>query len=63
MSPVDVFCPLVMLGVVCQVYGAFVVHADRRRLRLLEAEFCKEGSQVDRLLGGLRGGDDLGFAG
>eukprot|EP00965_Chrysotila_dentata_P174487 5759590-Pleurochrysis_carterae.AAC.1 len=62
MSPVDVFCPLMMFRVVREVDCAFVIHADRSWLRLLEAKFREESAQVYRFFSGLGGGDYLGFA-
>eukprot|EP00965_Chrysotila_dentata_P263225 6214789-Pleurochrysis_carterae.AAC.4 len=63
MSPVDVLCPLVMLGVIRKIDSAFVVHADGCRLRLLKAELREEGPQIHCLFGGFGGGYDFGFTG
>ena len=42
--------------------GAGVVRAELQRLREREIELLEKVGQVDPLLGGLRGGDNLGLA-
>eukprot|EP00965_Chrysotila_dentata_P158735 5242971-Pleurochrysis_carterae.AAC.1 len=52
-----------VLGVVGQVDGGFVVHSQRSRLRARKTEISEEGAEVNRLLGGLAGSYNFCLAG
>eukprot|EP00959_Pyramimonas_sp_CCMP1952_P474973 9503950-Pyramimonas_sp.AAC.1 len=62
MAAIDVLGASVVLWVVRQVDGRFVVDVDRRGDHLGFAELGKEGAQVSGLLRSFGGGHDLGLA-
>eukprot|EP00965_Chrysotila_dentata_P120197 3975053-Pleurochrysis_carterae.AAC.1 len=62
MAAVDVLRALVMLRVIGQVDGAFVVHGQRCWFGLWKAQLSEESPEIDCLFGGLRRRDDLSFA-
>eukprot|EP00965_Chrysotila_dentata_P008510 276893-Pleurochrysis_carterae.AAC.1 len=62
MTAVDVLSALMVLRVKGQVDRAFVVHGERRRRGLLQAELGEERAEVDGLLNRFGGRDNLGLA-
>eukprot|EP00965_Chrysotila_dentata_P006466 211011-Pleurochrysis_carterae.AAC.1 len=63
MAAIDVLSALMVFRIIGQINGAFVVHRERRRLRLWKSSLIEEGSKVNRFLGGLGRGDYFRFTG
>eukprot|EP00965_Chrysotila_dentata_P104037 3435495-Pleurochrysis_carterae.AAC.1 len=62
MPAVDMFCALVMFGVVSQVDRRLVIHGQAGWLMLRQPEFREKGSQIDSFLSRLGRGDNFRFA-